>query len=231
MCIRYNFREKQKLSSLRESYGQLQRSYQHQEKDLGRRKERETELLSLTERLSSANAELQAERTSWNTKVWIQCGCVCIKHHTPLLSLPLCIPPFHSLPSLCVKQEYSLSEEVSELTSSLAQAQEARKTAESELTELREDTHSQISHLVESVEQKSKAGLLLRSARSSHYNNHCVCWFSSCSGAADDGPGGREGADQSPQEEAHEQHQRSAETDSTLQEVVLSLSLSLIMIS
>ena len=66
-----------------------------------------------------------------------------------------------------MKQESSLSEEVSELTSSLAQAQEARKTAESELTELHEDTHSQISHLVESVEQKSKAGLLLRTTRSS----------------------------------------------------------------
>lgn len=61
--------EKQKLSSLRESYGQLQRSYQHLEKDMGRRKEREAELLSLTEKLSSANAELQAERSSWDTKV------------------------------------------------------------------------------------------------------------------------------------------------------------------
>ena len=69
--------EKQKLSSLRETYGQLQRSYQHLEKDLGRRKEREAELLTLTEKLSSANAELQAARSSWETKVWgIQQPCV-----------------------------------------------------------------------------------------------------------------------------------------------------------
>lgn len=63
------YSEKQKLSSLRELYGQLQRSYQHLEKDLGKRKEREAELLTLTEKLSSANAELQAAKTSWETKV------------------------------------------------------------------------------------------------------------------------------------------------------------------
>ena len=47
----------------------MQRSYQHLEKDLGRRKDREVELLALTEKLSSANAELQAARSSWESKV------------------------------------------------------------------------------------------------------------------------------------------------------------------
>jgi hypothetical protein len=59
---------KQKLVTLKEMYTQLQRSYQHLEKDLARRKDREEELLSLTEKLSSANAELQAARSSWETK-------------------------------------------------------------------------------------------------------------------------------------------------------------------
>ena len=67
MC--FVFREKQKLASLKETYTQLQRSYQHQEKDLGKRKEREVELLALTEKLSSANAELQAARSSLESKV------------------------------------------------------------------------------------------------------------------------------------------------------------------
>ena len=66
VCV---YREKQKLASLRESYGQLQRSYQHMEKDMGRRKEREAELLTLTEKLSSTNAELQTARSSWESKV------------------------------------------------------------------------------------------------------------------------------------------------------------------
>lgn len=64
-----SYSEKQKLASLRETYSQLQRSYQHIEKDLGRRKEREAELLTLTEKLSSANAELQADRSSHEAKV------------------------------------------------------------------------------------------------------------------------------------------------------------------
>ena len=61
--------EKQKLVTLRESYSQLQRSYQHMEKDMGKRKEREAELLRLTEKLSSTNAELQTARSTWETKV------------------------------------------------------------------------------------------------------------------------------------------------------------------
>ena len=81
--------EKQKLSSLRETYGQLQRSYQHLEKDLGRRKEREAELLSLTEKLSSANAELQAERSSWETKVYHSIFTTCSHYHIIIHSLAL----------------------------------------------------------------------------------------------------------------------------------------------
>ena len=42
--------------------------------------------------------------------------------------------------------------------SSLAHAQEARKKADKELREVHEESHSQITHLVESLEQKSKAG-------------------------------------------------------------------------
>ena len=42
--------------------------------------------------------------------------------------------------------------------SSLVQAEEARRKAETELAELREESQSQISHLVETQEQKSKAG-------------------------------------------------------------------------
>ena len=150
-CVPYS--EKQKLSSLRETYGQLQRSYQHLEKDMGRRKEREAELLTLTEKLSSANAELQAERSSWDTKV-----CHFYTYMTSvLLMLPAGILLFFPPPS-SVEQVTSLSEEVSVQRSSLSQTQEARKKAETELAELREDSHSQISQLVESLEQKSKAG-------------------------------------------------------------------------
>lgn len=59
---------------------------------------------------------------------------------------------------LSCEQVTSLSEEVTVNTASLAQSEQARKKAETELAELREDSHSQISHLVESLEQKSKAG-------------------------------------------------------------------------
>lgn len=72
--------------------------------------------------------------------------------HLLLLSHPFLPPP------LLPKQVISLSEELEIHTSSLAQTQEARRKAETELAELREDSHSQISHLVELVEQKSKAG-------------------------------------------------------------------------
>jgi hypothetical protein len=39
------------------------------EKEVAKRKERETEMLALTEKLSSSNAELQVERSEWETKV------------------------------------------------------------------------------------------------------------------------------------------------------------------
>ena len=60
---------------------------------------------------------------------------------------------------LCVlPQEVSLTEEVTAQRASLSQALEVRKKAEGELAELREESTSQIALLVESVEQKSKAG-------------------------------------------------------------------------
>ena len=47
----------------------MQKSHQHLEREVGRRKEREAELLSLTEKLSSANAEMKAERCDTEAKV------------------------------------------------------------------------------------------------------------------------------------------------------------------
>ena len=41
-----------------------------------KQKERETELLGFSEKLSSANAELQTERSEWEAKVCFMCGCV-----------------------------------------------------------------------------------------------------------------------------------------------------------
>lgn len=101
---------------------------------------------------------------------------------------------------LSCEQVTSLSEEVTVNTASLAQSEQARKKAETELAELREDSHSQISHLVESLEQKSKAG------------DWCtiyacgVCDMSTCgcSGATDTLTGGREGADKGTEKETHE---------------------------
>ena len=154
--------EKQKLSTLRENYGQLQRSYQHLEKDLSKRKERESELLSLTEKLSSANAELQAERSSWDTKVRereeVGSWACDSSHH--LLSASLTPPSLSSL-SLSPLQVSSLAEECATLSSSLAETQERRKTLENDLEEMREESHSQISHLMDSLEHKSKAGTAL----------------------------------------------------------------------
>ena len=71
-----------------------------------------------------------------------------------LLMLPACILTSPSL----FEQVTSLSEEVTTQRSSLLQSQEARKKADTELAELREDSHSQVAQLVESLEQKSKAG-------------------------------------------------------------------------
>ena len=55
-------------------------------------------------------------------------------------------------------QEASLTEEVTAQRATLSQALEARKKAETELVELQEESTSQISHLMDSLEQKSKAG-------------------------------------------------------------------------
>ena len=69
-----------KFAQLREVFTQLQKSYQHLEKELEKGKERETELLAFSAKLSSSNAELKAERTDWEAKV-----CHLIKHHIFLL--------------------------------------------------------------------------------------------------------------------------------------------------
>lgn len=61
--------ERAKFAQLRETFTQLQKSHQHLEKEVTKRKERETEMLALTEKLSSSNAELQVERSEWETKV------------------------------------------------------------------------------------------------------------------------------------------------------------------
>jgi len=49
---------------------------------MGRRKEREKELLAFSEKLSAANAELQAERSNWEAKV---CVSTYIESSTELL--------------------------------------------------------------------------------------------------------------------------------------------------
>ena len=56
-------------TALRESYSHLQKTSQQLEKELGRRKEKEAELLAFSEKLSSSNAELQAEKTSLESQV------------------------------------------------------------------------------------------------------------------------------------------------------------------
>ena len=63
--------ERTKFVSLRDGFTQLQKSHQHLEREMGRRKEREKELLAFSEKLSSANAELLAERSNWETKVCV----------------------------------------------------------------------------------------------------------------------------------------------------------------
>lgn len=63
------FRERTKFAQLREVFTQLQKSNQHLEKELEKRKERETELLAFSAKLSSSNAELTAERADWEAKV------------------------------------------------------------------------------------------------------------------------------------------------------------------
>lgn len=62
-------RERIKFSQLREVFTQLQKSNQHLEKELEKRKEREAELLTFSAKLSSSNAELTAERSGWEAKV------------------------------------------------------------------------------------------------------------------------------------------------------------------
>ncbi len=47
----------------------MQKSCQHLEREVGRHKDRETELLAFTEKLSSANAELTAQRSITDAKV------------------------------------------------------------------------------------------------------------------------------------------------------------------
>ena len=69
ICGLFSCSERAKFAQLRETFTQLQKSHQHLEKEVTKRKERETEMLALTEKLSSSNAELQVERSEWETKV------------------------------------------------------------------------------------------------------------------------------------------------------------------
>lgn len=63
------FRERSKFSALREAFTSMQKSCQHLEREVGRRGEREAQLLTFSEKLSSANAELKAERSDMEAKV------------------------------------------------------------------------------------------------------------------------------------------------------------------
>ena len=67
-------REHVKFSQLREVFTQLQKSHQQLEKELEKRKERESELLAFSAKLSSSNAELTAERADWEAKVCLSRG-------------------------------------------------------------------------------------------------------------------------------------------------------------
>jgi len=61
--------DKTKFSALREAFTSLQKTSQHLEREVNRRKEREEELLSFSEKLSSANAEMKAVNLENETKV------------------------------------------------------------------------------------------------------------------------------------------------------------------
>ena len=62
------------MATVRDSYAQLQKRKEYLERELERRKDREEELLTFSERLSSANAELQTEKSSWEAKVGVRGG-------------------------------------------------------------------------------------------------------------------------------------------------------------
>jgi chromosome segregation ATPase len=155
--------EKQKLSSLRETYGQLQRSYQHLEKDMGRRKEREAELLTLTEKLSSANAELQAERSSWETKVTSLSEEVTTQRSSLLQSqearkkadteLAELREDSHSQVAQLVESLEQKSKAVEQLTLALEDEREQIKALKRKHTSNTKDLHRQIAHCKRRMEQ------------------------------------------------------------------------------
>lgn len=61
MYIDYD-RVRQAHGALRESHSHIQKTNQHLEKELGKRKEKEAELLAFSEKLSQSNAQLLTEK-------------------------------------------------------------------------------------------------------------------------------------------------------------------------
>ena len=65
------------MAAVNESLAQLQQSYEGLEREMAQSKEKERELLTFSEKLSSANAELLAEKSGTEAKVCV-CACVCV---------------------------------------------------------------------------------------------------------------------------------------------------------
>ena len=54
---------------MRESHAHLQKTAQHLEREVGRRKDKEAELLGFSEKLSSSNAQLTTEKESLEAQI------------------------------------------------------------------------------------------------------------------------------------------------------------------
>ena len=81
----------------------MQKSNQHLEREIRRLKERESQLLAFSEKLSTANAELQAERSNWETKV---CVCVCGGGDYVCVCVCICVCPCSGRVTLTFGRRY-----------------------------------------------------------------------------------------------------------------------------
>lgn len=114
-------REREAHTALRESHVHLQKTNQHLEKELGKRKEKESELLTFSEKLSSSNAQLMTEKGVLEGKL------------------------------------SSLEVDICGLRDELRVAHQRREEQENELSELQQTSHSEISVLMNQLQDKSKA--------------------------------------------------------------------------
>ena len=126
MLISNNYdliREREAHTALRESHVHLQKTNQHLEKELGKRKEKESELLTFSEKLSSSNAQLMTEK------------------------------------GVLEGQLSSLEVDMCGLRDELRLAHQRREEQENELSELQQTSHSEISVLMNQLQDRSKAGI------------------------------------------------------------------------